>query len=587
MNPPNTPAAEPSGQEPLRKRLKEISKKHWLYLPRLFSKQERLRLLAIALVAIAAFGVFAGRMVARFTVPKPAVGGILREGAVGEPRFINPIYATADTDRDLAAIVFGRLIRYNAAGNPEGDLAESFDVSDDGKTYTVRLRPGIQWHDGEPMSADDVLFTVKTIQDPDYKSPLRPNWQGVTAERVDERTVRFELRQAYAPFLENLSIGILPEHLWRRIPRDSAALSDLNLKPVGAGPYRFGKFTRLENGTITSVTLERFLDYHLPGPYLKEIEFVFYPSEEKLAAAYRKNEIDSLALSSKAGVSDLEKLDAAVYPLEAPKIFAVFLNPGTKSVLGRKAVREALSLAIDRQALLDKAAGGGGSLVNGPIPPGSLGYDPGIAGIGYDPDRARDILKSDGFAETKGVLARSEGRGKKRTAEELTITLVTSAAPELSTTANLIAEMWNAIGVRTEVKTYSVADLEKTMIRPRAYEALLFGEVFGHDPDPFAFWHTSQIKDPGLNIALYSNRAVDRLLEETRRTSDSNLRETKYRQFQNAVASDLGAIFLYSPRSYYVVRKTIHGIHLEAVALTDERFNDVAFWYQKTGRRLK
>lgn len=587
--PPADPIRTPDSRVPLWDTLRQISRRQWLYLPRLFSQKEKIQILAVALIALSALAVLATRLGARVTVIQPSSGGILREGALKEPRFINPLYGSNDTDRDLINLVFSKLIRYDKNGALFMDLAENIDISPDGKIYTLRLRPNAEWHDGEKFSADDVIFTIKTIQDPEYKSPLKQNWQGVAVEKLNDSTVRFILRQPYAPFLENLAVGILPAHLWRKIPRETAILSDLNLKPVGTGPYKFTKFTRREDGTVTSVALSRNKRYYLPGPYLKEIRFTFYESEEKLAAAYRRNDIDSLAFLSRAGREELEGLDLNIHEFKLPKIFAVFLNSTVQPFLGSSAVRQALALGIDREALIAKTASGGGAAVNSIIPPGTFGFDADIAPRPYDPEQARKIFKDDKWkdSDNDGWLERTEGTGRNRKTQILEMRLATSDAPELASAAAMIAEMWQAIGVKTEVKILAISDLEASLIRPRAYEALLFGEVFGHDPDPFAFWHTSQLKDPGLNIALYSNRKADELLEEARRLSDPELRRSKYQELQKIVSDEIGAIFLYSPVQYYAVRKTIQGVELGAAILPEERFNQINQWYTETRRALK
>lgn len=584
-----TPTAPPEKTRVSWGSMRSMTRHRWLYLPRLFSRSEKIRIVTSGTIATGSFLALAIILIIRFTIPVPDTGGTLREGAIHEPRFINPVYASTDTDRDISNLVFSKLIRYSTSGAPEMDLAERVEVSDDGKEYTVTLREGILWHDGEAFSADDVVFTIHLIQDSAYKSPLRGNWQGVTIEKIDEKTLRFVLRQPYAPFMENLAIGILPEHLWKKIPRESAILSDLNLKPVGTGPYQFEKFSHLDDGTITSVVLTQNEHYHLEGPYLNEIRFSFYPDEEHLEAAYRKNDIDSFVIFSKKTADDISELDVNTYPLKLPKLFAVFLNASTQPALGRIKVRQALGAAIDREALIGKTLASGGTVVNSAIPAGTFGHNEEIPPIEFDPDEARHLLSQDGWKlnESTGSLERSEGSGKKKTVQKLELRLATSDAKDLAQAADLIADMWRAIGAKVEVTKLEVNDLEANVIRPRNYELLLFGEVFGHDPDPFAFWHTSQLKDPGLNIALYANTKVDKLLEDARRTRDPETREAKYREFQDIIANDVATIFLYSPMHYYAVRKSILGIKINSLTLTDERFSDINRWYEETRRALK
>lgn len=588
----NIPLPEPSpSSAPQRLRfwhaIRRLTRRHWLYLPRLFSRRERLTLSAVGGIALISLVLFLGQTIGRVTIERPAVGGVLREGAVGEPRFINPVYASGDTERGLSNLVYAGLVRYDENGAPAMDLADAIEISPDGKSYTVRLRAGLRWHDGRPLTAADVAFTIRIIQDPEYRSPLRPNWQGVAVEKLDDASVRFSLRQAYAPFVENLALGILPEHLWRNIPRETAAISDLNLKPVGSGPYQFKKFTRREDGTVTSLTLARNRRYHREGPHLKEIRFTFYPGETELVTAYRRNEIDAFVFNSAAIRSELAGIDAEIHELRLPKIFGVFMNATIQPALGRKAVRQAMRAAIDRERLIEEAGGGAGVAAPTAIPPGTFGFNPNIAPPPYDPDAARKFLADDGWKDGDGVLERTEGSGARRRTTALKLRIATSDAPELAAAARLIAEMWKAIGVGVEITVLPITDLEATVLRPRAYEVLVFGEVFGRDPDPLAFWHTSQLKDPGLNIALYSNRAVDQLLEEARKTRDPAAREQQYRQFQKIVNDEIGAIFLYRPTNYYAIRRGFAGVNLAAAALPAERFNNLDQWHADTRRAFK
>lgn len=566
-----------------------LNRMQWLYLPRLLSPREKLIILTLAAIMLISGAALIGRLYLKVTVPKPASGGTYREGLFKEPRFVNPIYASSDTDRDLTELIFSGLIRYSQDGQMEPDLAETVEIGDGAKTYTVRLKKSIFWHDGERLDADDVVFTIKTIQNPEFKSPLRPNWQGVLVEKIDERTVRFTLRQPYVPFIENLAVGIVPEHLWVDIAPQSSPLSDLNLKPIGSGPYKFDTFARLGSGSIASYTLTRFRSFHRAAPNLTRILFSFYPSETELIAAYRKKEIDGVGIVSAKHLPELQKTDITMYAVRLPRIVALFLNETQQGAFADRNVRMALAKAIDTHEIITKVLNGGGDAAASPIPPGSAGFDPDIPPTAFDPDGAKTLLDNAGWkdANNDGVREKKERKQKKLVETPLKIEIATSDFPEFIEVANLIKEMWQKIGISAEVKTLGATELETSIIKPRAYQVLLFGEIFSHDPDPFAFWHTSQIKDPGLNIALYSNRKADAILEEARRTTDHIKREEKYREFQKIVVGDLPAIFLYSPLSYYGVRSAIKGIAVDRIALPHERFSYIERWYIKTRRGLR
>ena len=569
--------------------LRGIPRRRWLYFPRLFTRRERIIITALALVALFSLLAFSRRITLLVTVERPAGGGVLREGEIGEPRYLNPLFASNNTDRDITNLVFAKIVRYNPAGDIAMDLAQSVETSDDGLAYTVVLRDDAQWHDGEPLTADDIVFTIRAIQNPEYQSPLRATWQGVDAERMNDRTVRFTLRQAYAPFIENLAVGIIPAPLWQNIPAGTANLSDLNQKPIGAGPYRFQKLTRREDGTITSLVLERNTSFRGGKPFLGEIRFTFYPDEQSRIASYRRNEIDSFFATGDIDLAPLRTEDTVIRETGAPKVFGVFMNAGRQPAFARRAVREALARAIDRDRII-RDASPGSRRTEAAIPPGTFGFNGDIKAPAFDPEAAKSLLAKDGWkdSDNDGVLDRSEiGANKKKTTQKLELEIFTSDAPELAAPARLVAEMWQAIGVKTEVKVLAVNELQQAVIRPRAYPVLIFGEVFRHDPDPFAFWHTSQLKDPGLNVALYSNRKVDQLLEDARKTNDRGAREATYREFQRIVNDDIAAIFLTTPRYAYIIREGTQGMTFSSLTLPEDRFNGVEQWYQDTRRAFR
>lgn len=567
-----------------------LNQRQWLYLPRILSTSEKTALAGFIILALASGAILAGRVYLRVTVIKPAFGGTYREGLLQEPRFINPIYASSnDTDRDITQLVFSGLIRYTPSGQVEPLLAESVEITNDGKSYTIRLREGLRWHDGEPLNADDVLFTIKTIQNAEFKSPWRPNWQGVLMDKLDERTIKFVLKQPYAPFIENLAVGIIPEHLWARVSPQAALLSELNLKPVGSGPYRFQSFTRLPEGSITSYTLSAFRHFHLGRTHIKEIAFTFYPSEAEMIASYRKGEIDGISILSAKNLQALQKTDLAVHSLRLPRVVALFLNGAQQGAFTDKKVRLALAHSIDVNTAIANVLVGAAEAISSPIPPGSAGFNPDIPKIQHDLERAKTLLDEAGWKDSNkdGTRDKTETKNRKKVVTPLKIEIATSDFPELVEIAEVIKGMWKSVGVDVQIKVLSATELESSVIRPRAYQTLLFGEIFGHDPDPFAFWHTSQIKDPGLNIALYSNRKTDALLEEARRTTDSAKREEKYSEFQKIVAEDAPAIFLFSPISYYGVRTAVKGVEIGKIAVPHERFANAEKWYLKTRRGLK
>lgn len=567
-----------------------IDKKRLLYLPRLFTHTEKIIFGALFGIFIISGIVFITGFVARFTVSAPTDGGMYREGLIKEPRLINPVYlSNNDTDRDLVNLIFSGLLAYDKDDNLVPDLAERYEISSDGKQYTFFLRRQALWHDLAQVTADDVIFTVRTIQNPEYKSPLRANWQGVDAEKIDAHTVRLTLKQPYAPFINNAALKIIPKHVWEKIAPEAAALSEYNLKPIGSGKYKFENFTQLSGGAIAEYALSRNEKYYGTKSHLSNIVFLFFPTQEELLAAYQKNLIDGINALNVNSLALFAKSDLAVYRLHLPRVFALFLNGTEQPILADKNIRAALTDAIDKKNLTSQALAGGADPENSPIPPGIIGYQKNQDLFFYDPKNAKKLIEKSGWKldTVSQTWKKIEIVKKKKTTSELAFTITTSNFPDLIEVAKYIQVSWGAINIKTNLDIRSISDLEITNIKPRKYEVLLFGEVYDHDPDPFAFWHSSQIKDPGLNIALYANKRVDTLLEDARRASDIDARKKKYEAFQKIVTDDLGAIFLYSPTYFYGVRNTFKGVTVDNIVFPSERFNNIENWYVKTKRVLK
>ncbi len=513
----------------------------------------------------------------------PVPGGEYVEGMVGIPRFINPILAqTNDVDMDLVSLIYSSLLKYDSQGNLLPDLAEKYEIDKDQKTYTFFLKKNVYWHDQELLSASDVIFTVQAIQDPRYKSPLRMRFQGVTVEKIDDYTVQFRLKDVYAPFLHNLTFGILPKHIWEYIPSEFIDLAEYNLKPIGSGPYKFFKFKKDKKGEIKSFHLKVFEDYYGALPYIERVVFKFYPDEGQLLSSYNKKEFLGFAgVSSKNLKKAKHGNNFNLFELSTTQYFAVFFNQTKSKPLADKTVRTALAYATDKKEIIQELFDGKAKVVNSPILPGMLGATREIETYDFSLEQARNILEERGWKDTNG-----DGVREKEEAN-LEIELIVSDWPELKLVAEHLQKQWGEIGVSVNLKVLGIAEIQQNYIRPREYEALLFGQALGFDPDPFAFWHSLQRKDPGLNLAMYANKEVDKLLEEARQTLDENVRIKNYQDFQKRVAEDIPAIFLYSPSYLYLVSKAIKGIEPQFAANPCQRFAGIEEWYIKTKRVWK
>jgi peptide/nickel transport system substrate-binding protein len=519
-------------------------------------------------------------------VTEPAYGGSFSEGIIGTPRFINPVLAMSDSEKALVQLVYSGLLRAGADGELMPDIAEKYEISQDNREYTFTLKNGLTWSDNSPITADDIVFTVQTIQNPTIRSPKKGSWDGVTVEKIDKKTVKFVLKQPYAPFLENLTIGILPQHIWGDLAPEEFVYSSYNNNPIGSGPFKIKEVTQNKSGIPESYKLQPFEKFALGKPYLGDITLRFYPNYEKLAEGYQRGEVVSIAAPSPENVMGLKKMGTQVKTTPLPRIFSVFLNQNKQQLFVDKTVRKALDTAIDKDKIIQDVLLGYATKIDGPLPLGVVGSPKPDqnATTTKDSDRiqaAKNILAKDGWklnAKT-GIM---EKTAKKKPTVSLRFSLAISQDAELKKVAEMIKKDWEKIGARVDLKVYEEGDLVQSVIRPRNYDALLYGEIVGRDPDPFSYWHSSQRFDPGLNIALYANISADKLLEKAREESNREKRADLYQQFQQEITDDIPAIFLYSPNFIYLLPDNIQGVNLSGMAIVSDRFVNVNKWYART-----
>ncbi len=510
-------------------------------------------------------------------VPTPASGGEFNEGIIGSPRFINPVLAVSDADRDLITLMYSGLLRATPEGGYEPDLAESYEISPDGTAYTFTLRDDASFHNGTPVNSDDVIFTIAKIQDPAIKSPLRANWEGVAVEKVDQKTVRMTLKSAYAPFIENATLGILPQTLWQSVSNEEFSFSDLNTSPVGSGPFRLATIVRTPSGIPSMYELRPFLSYTGGRPYLSAIKLHFYQSEQALLDALKGGDIEAASGISPASLSQIPDLPVRQAPLN--RVFGVFFNQNQSSVLRDRTVRAALDRAIDRDTLIDEALSGYATALSGPLPQAAPEDN---RDRNTHIEEARTMLANAGWENKDGVLTKTSGSGKDAQTLELALTLSTSDVPELRAVAEELRQVWSAVGARVDVQIFEQGDLSQNVIRPRKYDALLFGEIIGREPDLYAFWHSSQRNDPGLNIALYANATADSLLEEMRTTTDGTKRAELFEELKTELQTDIPALFLYAPDFVYSIPNDIQGFSLGSIETPSDRYLSAASWHRNT-----
>jgi ABC-type transport system substrate-binding protein len=655
-----------------RRSLRFPSKNQWRGVFGVLTKKEKI-ILSTFFILFLSSGLFLSfSFYFKNTKIVPARGGEYKEGVVGYPRLINPIYAdNSDVDRDLTELIFSGLMKYDKNGNIVPDLAKDYKIDEEGRIFEFFLKEDIFWHDGEKLTADDIVFTIQTIQNPASRSPLRTNWLGVKVEKISDNAVRFKLQNSYSAFLERATVKILPKHIWAKIPSQDLPLSVYNLKPVGSGPYRLKGLKQNRVGSVTSLELVTFPRYFGKLPYLSKISFRFFDSEEKLIEAAKRKEIDAFSLNLPSAAKEQEK-NFRLYSFVLPRYFALFFNLNSGS-LKKRTVRQALNYLTDKEEIVREALDGKGKIVDSPVLAELYNYQSPLFVYEFNPEKAEKLLQSAGFekksdGEQKGWVKTAAGSEFKNDLKEgsrgaevtllqkclaqdpevypeakitgyfgpttkkaviafqekyaaeilrpwgfskgtglvgkstraklneicggstssfLKFSLTTVKDPVLEKVAELLKKQWQEFGIGLEIETYSVNQLKNDIIKPRKYEMLLFGEILGQIPDPYPFWHSSQKKDPGLNLSGYENKRADRLLNEARTIIDPEARAKKYQEFQNILIEDAPAIFLYSPDYLYFSSPKIKGIESGLITDPSKRFAGIENWYIKTKRSWK
>ncbi len=556
----------------------------WRQLPSLLSKFET-HLLKIAL-ALACLTLAGGATAFYFghRTLVPSAGGEYTEGLVGEPQFLNPILSPGSTvDADLTRLVFRGLFLFDPTlGMLVPDIARSSDVSEDGTTYTIRMREDATWHDGKPVTSRDAAFTFAAIANPEYKSPLSLSWRGVAIETPDDFTIVFTLAEPFNGFLPLLDTGLLPAHIWEEILPKRANLANLNLQPIGNGPYRFDKFSKDQNGVIRSYTLKRYRSFYGNRPLIDTLTFKFYPDAASALDALENRNVEGLAFLSENEAQELAN-NRSLHILRPflPQETVLFFNETRQSAFKDQNLREALGLSINRQALVEKVFHGNAFALGGPLLPGVLAVPTPVPE--EDIGRAIELLdktdwKRDSLTGMRQKTSTSEGSEP----QILRIEITTTDAPDMLSLAEEVKATWEPLGIDIIIRSVPQNRFHTDAVKDRTYDVLLTGILFGADQDPFPFWHSSQINDPGVNLALYSNRKADEALESARTSVDEGARAAAYQTFQDLILKDVPAVFLVQPSYAYATAAKIEGVELNRIIDPSDRFNRIENWFIKT-----
>ena len=587
------------------------------YMFRIMSRTERRAFLAA--LAIAAFALLAAgaSILATRLVDVPVVGGTLTEALVGEPSHINPLDSPGnDVDADLVRLIYTGLFRFDGL-EATPDLAESFAWSDDRKTLTVHLRGGARFHDGEPLTSEDIRFTLDSIKNPARKSPLLPAFRGVTVATTDPSTVVFTLDRPDPFFLTKLTLGIVPAHLWQDLPAETARLSDLNLKPIGAGPYRVKSFTRDSTGAIHAYTLERFENAAGIRPNLKNIVFQFFTSRKEAQDALKADLVDALAFVDPKNIGMPSGARITDVRVELPQETVSFFNL-KNSMLSQQELRQALALAVNPRDIAD-AFHGSSDAVSEPYPFDAIATSSAFI-PSFDLERARTILTNAGWALPENgnvriwnLLYKKEARDKNRkrkaknrktngerrpiflTGQRQTLLPLPNfphnqrcGGSALEEVADVLKRSWSLLGARVTVNVLPMEELLRHATRDRDAQVVLLNILLGPTQDLLPFWSSRQAVDRGVNISNLRDRAVDAALERVRSATTSDDLRAARAAVSETILRSTPALFLARPVAHYFISSKIHAMDSRiTAAIFAERFQHIERWHRKTCWRWK
>jgi peptide/nickel transport system substrate-binding protein len=534
----------------------------------------------VSLMLILIFGVIfqTTALSKHYLEPKPVAGGILTEGMVGNMSNGNPIYATDSVDKAVSKLVFSSLLTYDNNGNLMGDLAKSWDMGPNASLFTVKLKENAKWHDGQPVTADDVVFTYATIQNPDAKSPLSSAWKGVKVEKVDNYTVKFTTPSPFVPFPNLLTDGIVPKHILQNKDLSSLRSDNFNTDGlIGSGPFKYQGSEM--SGKHQEIKMVKNDQYYRSSVKLDGFSIKTYSSQDELKKALESKKVDSAGGFK---LKDDQIFTSYSYPFVLNSATMFFLKTTAPNLTDIK-VRQALVKATNVPEI-NKTLGYQAVQVREPILNDQTGYNSEYWQFGFNQAEAAKLL------DEAGWKIPSNGKYRVKDGKELTLKLVSENNEIYPAMATELQKQWEKVGVKLDVTFVSADQITQTFIPNHEYDIFLYGINIGSDPDVYAYWHSSQAASGSsrLNLSEYKSSTADLALESGRSRSKDDLRAAKYKSFLSSWKNDAPAIGLYQPRYLYLSNRPIYGIFdSRRLNSPEDRFNNVNEWMVKTTYQQK
>ncbi len=511
---------------------------------------------------------------------EPASGGVYTEALVGQIGRLNPVLDYYNpTDRSINRLIYSGLIRFDDRGQPQGDLVEAWGISKDGRVFTFSLRQNAVWHDGQPVTSEDVLFTIDLLRDENIPLPadLREFWGQIEVFVIDEKNLQFRLPEPFAPFLDYLTFGVLPLHIWEGISPEALPDSQLNITPIGSGPYKFDQLLADED-QLQGIQLSAFADYYRKQPYIDQIIFKLYPDVASALTAYQQGEVLGIGqIPFDLLPATLKERELAVYTARQPRLGLIYLNLDQPALpfFQDADLRRALLMGLNRQRMIDRLLGSQAVLADGPILPGTWAYYDGIERIEYSPEQALSIIRDADY-----TIPAEGGDVRSKDGVQFAFELVHPDQEPYTQLAQSIAADWARLGVKATLKAVTYDDLLNNYLMTGTYQAALIDLNLGRtpDPDPYPFWHQAQITG-GQNYARWNDAQASEYLEQARVEVDQAERLRRYKNFQVRFTNQMPALPLYYLVQSYGIDKAVQGVRVGPLFEPSDRFNNVMDWY--------
>jgi peptide/nickel transport system substrate-binding protein len=503
----------------------------------------------------------------------PAALSTYVEAVPGTWQRVNPLFASENpVDQDLVALLFNGLVRIGDHGVVEPDLAEALPaVGPDGRTYTFRLREGLRWHDGEPVTSSDVLFTIDQITAPGFRGPTETAaaWSEIVVDFVDDRTVEFTLPEPSAPFLARVAgTPILPRHLLEGLSPQQLEQAPFNSKPVGTGPYRVSSLS------ATEANLRANQSYHLGRPRIEQVRLRFFSDHTSALRAFQDGEVDGLFVAEPRAFGDaaIAVPDTNIVTSIRFRYDIIYLNNSQADLFRDGQVRRALSLALDRAEIVRDVYDGFATASASPVTPGSWAYFPEYDATALALNQAESLL------DEAGWLRHSSTGIRTREGAEFRITIRTDDDPGRVALGRAIASQLDRVGIKATVASTTFTVLRRDFLQERLYEVAIVSWDQGADPDPYFGWHSSQLGAAGLNIANFTNGSADLLIEEARQSTDGEWRLEMYRQFQEIWETTAPSLVVAYPTYIYAFAAGVRPVIDETLQSPGARFSNIHLW---------